>query len=69
MHFAPPPCAVRPPGDDHPRHLRHHRPGPHRRKMLSAMIEQGLMRELTGMRRNRIYEYTAYLELLNREVG
>ncbi|MFH1495612.1 MAG: Fic family protein [Pseudomonadota bacterium] len=38
-------------------------------KMLDAMIELGLVRELTGMRRNRIYEYTAYLELLNREGG
>ncbi|MDP1644784.1 MAG: hypothetical protein Q8L71_04680 [Thiobacillus sp.] len=36
-------------------------------KMLGAMIEQGLMRELTGMKRNRIYECTAYLELLSRE--
>ena len=36
-------------------------------KMLGAMIEQWLMRELTGMRRNRIYGYTPYLELLNRE--
>lgn len=36
-------------------------------KMLGAMIEQGLVRELTGMKRNQIYEYTAYLELLNRE--
>jgi len=37
--------------------------------MLGAMIEQTLVRELTGMRRNRIYEYTAYLEPVNREVG
>lgn len=36
-------------------------------KMLDAMIELGLVRELTGMKRNRIYEYSAYLELLNRE--
>lgn len=36
-------------------------------KMLHAMIELGLVREVTGMKRNRIYEYTAYLELLNRE--
>lgn len=36
-------------------------------KMLDAMIELGLVREVTGMKRNRIYEYTAYLELLNRE--
>jgi hypothetical protein len=35
--------------------------------MLGAMIEQGLMRKLTGMRRNRIYECTASIELLNRE--
>jgi Fic family protein len=36
-------------------------------KMLDAMIEIGLVREVTGMKRNRIYEYSAYLELLNRE--
>ena len=26
-----------------------------------------LVREVTGMKRKRIYQYTAYLELLNRE--
>jgi Fic family protein len=36
-------------------------------KMLDAMTALGLVREVTGMRRNRIYEYTAYMELLNRE--
>lgn len=36
-------------------------------KMLDAMIALGLVREVTGMKRNRIYEYSAYLELLNRE--
>ncbi len=36
-------------------------------KMLDAMIELGLLREVTGMKRNRIYEYTPYLEPLNRE--
>lgn len=36
-------------------------------KMLDAMTELGLVREVTGMKRNRIYEYSAYLELLNRE--
>jgi Fic family protein len=36
-------------------------------KMLDAMTEMGMVREVTGMKRNRIYEYTAYLELLNRE--
>ena len=35
--------------------------------MLRAMAGLGLVREVTGMRRNRIYEYTAYLDLLNRE--
>lgn len=35
--------------------------------MLDVMIELGLVREVTAMKRNRIYEYTAYLELLNRE--
>lgn len=36
-------------------------------KTLDAMIALGLVRELTGMKRNRIYEYTAYLSLLNRD--
>ena len=36
-------------------------------KALDAMTELGLVREVTGMKRNRIYEYTAYLELLNSE--
>lgn len=36
-------------------------------KMLDAMIELSLVREVTGMKRNRIYEYTAYLDLLNQE--
>lgn len=36
-------------------------------KMLDAMIELGMVREVTGMKRNRIYEYSAYLELLNLE--
>ncbi len=36
-------------------------------KMLDAMIKLGLVRELTGMKRSRIYEYTAHLEQLNRE--
>lgn len=36
-------------------------------KMLDAMIGLGMLRELTGMKRNRIYEYSAYLELLNRD--
>jgi hypothetical protein len=35
--------------------------------MLDAMIELGVVREVTGMKRNRIDEYSAYLELLNRE--
>lgn len=36
-------------------------------KMLNAMTQLGMVREVTGMKRNRIYEYSAYLELLNRE--
>lgn len=36
-------------------------------KMLDAMIELGVVREVTGMKRNRIDECSAYLELLNRE--
>jgi len=36
-------------------------------RMLDAMIGQGMVREVTRMRRNRIYEYSACLEILNRE--
>jgi Fic family protein len=36
-------------------------------KMLDAMTDMGIVREVTGMKRNRIYEYTAYLALLNQE--
>jgi Fic family protein len=36
-------------------------------KVLDAMVGLGMVRELTGMKRNRIYEYAAYLELLTRE--
>ena len=36
-------------------------------KMLDEMMTLGLVREITGRKRNRIYEYTAYLELLNQE--
>lgn len=38
-------------------------------KCLDTMAGLGMVREVTGMRRNRIYEYTAYLELLNSEIG
>lgn len=36
-------------------------------KMLKLMAGMDLVREVTGRKRDRIYEYTAYLELLNRE--
>lgn len=34
---------------------------------VEALVEQGLLHELTGQRRNRMFAYTAYLELLNQE--
>ncbi len=34
---------------------------------LARLTEQSLVRELTGKRRNRVYGYVAYLDLLNRE--
>jgi Fic family protein len=34
---------------------------------VEALIEQGLLHELTGQRRNRMFAYTAYLNLLNQE--
>lgn len=35
--------------------------------VLGRLSDQGIVRELTGKRRNRIYGYVAYLDLLNRE--
>ncbi|WP_342118642.1 Fic family protein [Pseudoduganella sp. OTU4001] len=37
-------------------------------KVLSAMQSLGMVREVTGMKRNRIYEYTACLAILNRDI-
>lgn len=37
-------------------------------KMLNAMQDLGMVREVTGMKRNRIFEYTACLAILNRDL-
>lgn len=38
-------------------------------KVLDAMQGMGMVREVTGMKRNRIYEYTACLAILNRDLS
>lgn len=38
-------------------------------KALEAMEHQGMVRELTGQKRNRIYGYTAYITILNQELN
>lgn len=39
-------------------------------KALDAMEQQlGMVRELTGQKRNRIYAYTDYINILNQEIG
>jgi Fic family protein len=37
-------------------------------KALDTLGELGIVREVTGRRRNRVFEYRRYMELLNREV-
>ncbi|MBV5347969.1 helix-turn-helix domain-containing protein, partial [bacterium] len=34
-------------------------------KAMLALVELGIARELTGQRRNRVFVYDAYLEILN----
>jgi Fic family protein len=36
-------------------------------KAVQALVESGLVHELTGQRRNRVFAYTAYLAILNEE--
>ena len=37
-------------------------------KVLDALEHQlGLVREITGQKRNRVYAYTAYIDILNRD--
>jgi Fic family protein len=36
-------------------------------KVMAALENIGLVRELTGQKRNRVFAYTAYIELLNQE--
>jgi Fic family protein len=36
-------------------------------KAVQTLVETGLVHELTGQRRNRIFAYTAYLDILNEE--
>jgi hypothetical protein len=35
---------------------------------VKTLMESGLVHELTGQQRNRIFAYTAYLDILNEEV-
>ncbi|GMW05519.1 MAG: hypothetical protein AMXMBFR8_03160 [Nevskiales bacterium] len=35
---------------------------------LNVLQELGIVREVTGRRRNRVFEYQKYLAILNREV-
>jgi DNA-binding MarR family transcriptional regulator len=37
-------------------------------KAVQTLMESGLVHELTGQQRNRIFAYTAYLDILNEEV-
>jgi DNA-binding MarR family transcriptional regulator len=37
-------------------------------KAVQTLVEAGLVHELTGQRRNRVFAYTAYLDILNEEV-
>lgn len=36
-------------------------------KVMAALESMGVVRELTGQRRSRVFSYTAYIELLNQE--
>jgi Fic family protein len=38
-------------------------------KAVQTLVESGLVHELTGQRRNRVFAYTAYLDILNEEEG
>ncbi|MOA64192.1 hypothetical protein D3C78_1901730 [compost metagenome] len=37
------------------------------RMLLLLQDELGILREITGQRRNRVFTYPAYLDLLNQE--
>jgi DNA-binding MarR family transcriptional regulator len=36
-------------------------------KTVQALVSRGLVHELTGQRRNRVFAYTGYLHILNEE--
>jgi Fic family protein len=38
-------------------------------KMLGKLIELGIVREITGQKRGRIFSYTGYMDILNRDEG
>lgn len=38
-------------------------------KMLGKLIELGIVRELTGQKRGRVFSYTGYLDILNQEAA
>lgn len=35
--------------------------------LINSFVELGILREITGLRRNRIYEFSEYIELFRRE--
>ena len=37
-------------------------------KAVQTLVNAGLVHELTGQRRNRVFVYTAYLNILNEEI-
>ncbi|MEZ5566545.1 MAG: Fic family protein, partial [Gammaproteobacteria bacterium] len=45
-----------------------HRSPPTILKALDILVKLGIVREVTGRRRNRVFEYRRYMELLNRDV-
>ena len=36
-------------------------------KALDGMVQMGIVRELTGQKRNRVYAYSAYIDILNQD--
>lgn len=38
-------------------------------KAVQTLVEAGLVHELTGQQRNRVFVYTAYLDMLNEEAA
>ena len=36
-------------------------------KALDGMVQMGIVRELTGQKRNRVFAYSAYIDILNQD--